>query len=99
MIRIGDKNYEARAPQDLDERLMAATGISAAEMATMIAGAPEAAPVARALHPFLHGDVPAVQQLAIDIRAAGVENVAPQVRALYASRDRVAAPAKSKGAA
>lgn len=92
-IIIAGKSYATRRPQDLDAKLVAATGCSAAEAQRWLHGSPRASHVAAALVPFMVGaDAPVVQELAALIAADDVAAVAVQVAALYAAVPDLADP-------
>ena len=94
-MKIGEKTYSSsRKPTDLDEKLIAATGVNAREMAAILAGTPLAGQVAQALLPFLpEKDRPFVSVLASEIAAAGVAVVAREVAKLYTDDPATTAPA------
>lgn len=93
-VKIGTNSFSTKKPKDLDEALVAATGANATETARMMTGAPLASTVARALHPFLaESERPSVPELARQIEAAGVAEVARDVARLYgADAQRVTEP-------
>lgn len=91
-MKIGDTNYSLqKRPTDLDKQLLTSTGCSAAEIAANLAASPLAGTVAQALLPFLpEKDRPTVPALARAIAAAGITEVAGEVRKLYADADTTA---------
>ena len=93
MVKIGKHDYQTRAPADLDEQLIEAAGINAAEMARILDGEPMAGAMAYALAPFIDSP-PALAELARQIAAADEPGeVLAALRKLYASR---AAPAPAE---
>lgn len=86
-MKIGKTTVDLQdRPDDLDARLIAATGCDASEIAGMLAGNPIAGLVANALLPFLgEGSAP---ELAALIDGAGTPAIAAQVLALYATEQR-----------
>lgn len=71
-------------PDDLDAKLLAATGCSVAEVQTWLHGSPDGFYVARALYPFLTGnDAPSLADLAVMIVHAGPAEIAAEVADLY----------------
>lgn len=85
MVTIGEATLSTRKPQDLDAALLASTGCSASEVATIIAGTPNAGQIAAALRPFLPQNAAHTNELAQNIADSGLDAVADQVRKLYAS--------------
>src|SRR5690242_15941215 len=84
-VKIGNREIATRRPQDLDKILLADTGCNAAEIVGMLSGSPLAHIVARALLPFMaEADRTSPPELAHEIAAAGIADVAAQVAALYA---------------
>lgn len=83
MIAIGKASHKTHRPKDLDDRLIAATGCNAAEVAGMLGGQPSARFVATALTPFLGDDAPSLPDLTDAIAGDGGAQAA--VRKLYAS--------------
>lgn len=91
-IEIAGVRYATSRPDDLDARLVAATGCASAEIEHLLVSGADR--IAAAVLPFLAKDAPALVDLANAI-AADPDAVA-QVRALYATPP--AAPALTKEA-
>jgi hypothetical protein len=94
-MKIGDKTYNPSRPDDLDEQLIASTGINAAETARNLAGHPIASQVAAAVRPFLPKSAPSVPELASAIAADDLDRIRGEVVELYAAKVPAAAPAKA----
>jgi hypothetical protein len=84
MIRIGPLQLETAVPADLDARLAAMTGCSAAEVKRMLAGPCIAGFIAKALTPLL-ADPLARHELTAAIVAVGRDRVRKRVRALLSA--------------
>jgi hypothetical protein len=83
---IGDLLVNPVRPDDLDAQVLALTGCSVEEVKGKLHAA-NAGLLARALHPF----VPQVHHnaLATAIAAAGVQDLRPQIAALYEGQEDV----------
>lgn len=93
MIKIGKLELATgEVPGDLDDRLLAATGMSAAEIGRMIAQPCSAQTLAAAIEPMLAEPLHRVE-LARLIAAAGPGKVRPQVVRLFSGG---AAPKKGR---
>ena len=82
-VTIGEVTLPTRKPQDLDAALLASTGCSASEVATILAGTPNAGQIAAALRPFLPQNAAHTNELAQNIVDSDISAVADQVRKLY----------------
>lgn len=81
-IKIGKASYATNRPDDLEQQLIAASGLSAAETAQLLRGHPQAHHVARALRPLLGDRAPDMIVLARDIAMHGVTEIAAKVAVL-----------------
>jgi hypothetical protein len=93
MIKIGKVELRTSRPKDLDAALIAATGVNAAEMASMLRGYPRAQTIAQALRPFLAEDGPSMPELASEIALADMREVQAKVAKLYGEVETEASPA------
>src|SRR3546814_19412320 len=85
-IKIGKASYATNRPDGLEQQLIAASGLSAAETAQLLRGHPQAHHVARALRPLLGDKAPEMVVLARDIAEHGVTEIAAKVAALQIGR-------------
>lgn len=97
-MKIGRLTLETAAPDDLDARLLAVTGCSAAEIRAILPEATIASFVAQALVPFVK-DAPPLADLSVAIAVAGLAEVRSQVIKLYeqALATKGTASGKAKG--
>ena len=93
-MKIGDTTLKIAKPDKLDDRLVALTGCSSAEVLRELSGYPIASTVAAALLPFVQGET-SLPELADLIGRAGVDNVLPGVLALYNEKAPDAPQAKA----
>lgn len=95
-IKIGDKSFKTRKPQDLDAVLLATTGCNAVEAAKQLGGWPSPGRIASALRPYLPDDAPSTPEIAQMIASAdNGPDVLVAVKKLFA--DAAAAPAGTTG--
>jgi hypothetical protein len=90
-VNIGELELETAVPEDLDDRLISSTGMSAAEIGRALAAPCSAQLVASALEPMLTAPMHRVTLTRL-IANAGVERARRQVAKLYGT-----APARKKG--
>ncbi len=94
MIKFGHLELNTSQPDDLDAKLVAATGCSSAEVELLLGAGPDR--IARALRPFLNAEAPdqsTVARAVANDQAAAIEGI----RKLYAARSAsTATPAASK---
>lgn len=81
MITINGVGRKTSRPSNLNDQLIASTGHGAAEIEALLSSGPDR--MARAVLPFLTGDVPPVNELAQAI--ANDRGAADAIRALYAT--------------
>jgi hypothetical protein len=85
-VTIGERQLPARRPADLDDRLIALTGCTAAEHAAMLGPTATPGQIARVLAPMLTGrDAPGTAELAALIEAGDPLDVRAQVLDLLAA--------------
>lgn len=81
-LKIGKASHAIARPHDLEQQLIAASGLNAAETARFLRGNPQAHHVARALRPFLGDSAPDMAALAQTIAGHGVAAIAVEVAEL-----------------
>lgn len=81
-MKIGRRNLEISTPEDLDEKLIEQTGVSAREMRDILNTWCSPSTVASALLPLLK-EPPSRPELGETIAKAGVDEVRADVRGLY----------------
>src|SRR3546814_20287187 len=87
-IKIGKASYATNRPNGLEQQLIAASGLSAAETAQLLRGHQQAHHVARALRPLLGDKAPEMVVMDRDIAEHGVNEIAAKVDALLDSGAR-----------
>jgi hypothetical protein len=95
-MKIGDKDYRTSRPDNLDAQLVSTLGLSAAEVAQQLAGAPMPHVVAAALRPCLPKDAPSIPEIASAISGDGYDDALTEARKLYAAPAPAAAAPSSK---
>lgn len=93
-MKIGDKTYAVKRPDDLETQLAETTAQGVEEVRrSMTGGSPIASQIAGALRPCLPKDAPSVPELASAIAGDDIGRIQGEVAKLYAE------PAPSKASA